>query len=275
MGTQVARNTKKTIGLLVSTLVIDMLAFTSILPLFPSILNFYSKDGHRDSLYNGCVSLLKQFQSLVGVPHNERYNNVFFGGLLGSIFSALQFVSSPSMGSLSDVYGRRTMLLISCLGTLTSYIIWLRAETFTIFVVSRILGGLSKANINVATAIISDIYSPQNYPKGMTLIGIAYSIGFLIGPMIGAYFSTVAPHNALHSIPAIFCIILTIIQFAIILFILPETLKCDERQGKIYLFTGFMMLPIQGLFVRKTPMHKYMFNNSRVYYANMSRPPKP
>ncbi|KIH67112.1 transporter, major facilitator family protein [Ancylostoma duodenale] len=263
--------------ILIPALIIDMLAFTCILPLFPRILNFYAKDGHRDQLYDLSVSLLKSFQSALGVPHNERYNNVFFGGLLGSMFSALQFLSSPTLGALSDIYGRRTMLLLSCIGTLISYIIWLRAETFTIFVLSRIIGGLSKANVNVATAIVTDVYKPEDNPKGM--VG-----GFLIGPMFGAYFSTIAPKDALHTTPAIFSIVVTCVHFLLVAFLLPETLKYEERhvsfqrksedivrkanqlvspldlfsmqQSKIYLFTGLLMLPIQGRIVRKTPMIK-------------------
>nr|CDJ96342.1 Major facilitator superfamily MFS-1 domain containing protein [Haemonchus contortus] len=318
--------TKNPMRILVPALIIDMLAFTCILPLFPSILNFYARTDHRDAVYDWCISLLKSFQSIIGVPHNERYNNVFFGGLLGSMFSALQFISSPTLGALSDIYGRRTLLLVSCIGTLISYIIWLRAETFSVFVLSRIIGGLSKANVNVATAIVSDVFKPEDNPKGMALIGISYSVGFLIGPMFGAYFSTIAPKDFPHSTPAIFSIVLTVVDFLLIAFLLPETLKFEERkkvedisqraiqltspkelfkfsaveaptdkklemqkigiiyfiylflyagmeftlpflthlrfnfdnmqQGKIYLFSGLLMLPIQGYVVRKTPMVK-------------------
>ncbi|CAJ0609119.1 unnamed protein product [Cylicocyclus nassatus] len=311
---------------LIPSLIIDMFAFTCILPLFPSMLNYYAKSEHRDFMYDLFNSALKSFQSLIGVPHNERYNNVFFGGLLGSLFSALQFLASPTLGALSDVYGRRTMLLVSGIGTMISYMIWLRAETFTIFVISRIVGGLSKANINVATAIVTDVYRPEDNAKGMALIGISYSVGFLIGPMFGAYFSTIAPKDAFHTTPAVFAIVLTSIHFVLIAFFLPETLRWEDRkinedvssrakhlvapvelfkfsvvnaptekkqtmqkigiiyfiylflyagleftlpflthlrfnfdsmqQGRIYLFTGFLMLPIQGRIVRRTPMIK-------------------
>ncbi|PIO68031.1 hypothetical protein TELCIR_10198, partial [Teladorsagia circumcincta] len=107
----------------------------------------------NDFVYDWSISLLKSFQSAIGVPHNERYNNM-----------------------------------------------WLRAETFSVFVLSRIIGGLSKANVNVATAIVSDVYKPEDHPKGMALIGISYSVGFLIGPMFGAYFSTVAPKTKVEDI---------------------------------------------------------------------------
>ncbi|KAF8355978.1 hypothetical protein PRIPAC_97601 [Pristionchus pacificus] len=317
----------RNVAVLVLALVIDMLAFTCILPLFPSIISFYSKTPHRDGLYDFFVSFLASFQRFIGVPYNERYNNVFFGGFLGSLFSALQFISSPTLGSLSDVYGRKTMLLLSAAGTLVSHVMWLRADTFTLFVLARFVGGLSKANVNVATAIIADVYEPKDHPKGMALIGASYSIGFLIGPMIGAYFSVIAPKNAtLFTLPAQFSIVVTFIHFLIIAFCLRETLDHKQtksresvtdrasllvrpsalfkfsavnaptekkqrmesigwtyflylflyagleftlpflthlrfdfgsmQQSKIYLFTGLLMLPIQGGYVRRTPLHK-------------------
>ncbi|CAB3399263.1 unnamed protein product [Caenorhabditis bovis] len=318
-------NRKKVISLLIPALICNMLAFTSILPLFPTILQFYSQDEHRDWLYDFSVKGLKFFQNIIGVPHNERYDKVFFGGLLGSMFSALQFISAPALGSLSDIYGRRAIISMCCILTLISYINWLRADTFAYFVLSRILGGLSKGNINVAISMISDVYSPEDHPKGMALIGISYSIGFLIGPMIGAYFSSIAPIESPFGNPALFSILLTISEFAF-LFFLPETLDYREQrsietiketrqqlispsalfkfaavkttiqkkfemrkigliyflflflysgleftlpflthlrfdfgsmeQGKLYLFTGLLMLPIQGKFVRKTPMER-------------------
>ncbi|EGT59517.1 hypothetical protein CAEBREN_24231 [Caenorhabditis brenneri] len=316
---------KKVMKLLIPALICNMLAFTSILPLFPTILNFYSKEGHRDWLYDISVKGLQSFQNAIGVPHNERYDKVFFGGFLGSLFSALQFISSPTLGSLSDIYGRRAIISLCCVVTFISYINWLRADTFAWFVLSRILGGLSKGNINVATAIVSDVYTPEDHPMGMALIGISYSLGFLIGPMIGAYFSTIASADAPFASPAAFSIALTLIEF-VFLFFLPETLDLKEQksldaikktrkelitpkdlfqftavnapqkqkqemqkigwiyflylflysgleftlpflthlrfdfnnmqQGKLYLFTGMLMLLIQGGYVRRIPIEK-------------------
>ncbi|CAI2357513.1 unnamed protein product [Caenorhabditis sp. 36 PRJEB53466] len=316
---------KAVMKLLIPALICNMLAFTSILPLFPTILNYYSKEGHRDWLYDISVKGLQSFQEAIGVPHSERYDKVFFGGLLGSLFSALQFISSPTLGSLSDIYGRRAIISLCCILTLISYINWLKADTFAYFVLARILGGLSKGNINVATAIVSDVYTPEDHPKGMAFIGISYSIGFLVGPMIGAYFSTIASQDSPFAFPAIFSIVLTVVEFAF-LFFLPETLDLKEQksldditktrkelitpsdlfqfsavnapqdkkremqnigwiyflflflysgleftlpflthlrfnfdsmqQGKLYLFTGLLMLPIQGRYVRKAPIEK-------------------
>ncbi|PAV83840.1 hypothetical protein WR25_19581 [Diploscapter pachys] len=319
---------RRTMGILTGLLIVDLLAFTSILPLFPTLLSYYEKPEHSDTLYEQITALLRSFKSLIGVPQNDRYNNVFFGGILGSFFCTLQFLSSPTLGSFSDVYGRKKTMIIACVGTLISYIVWLKSSTFTMFLLSRLIGGLSKANINIASAIVSDLYSPEEHPKGMALIGVSYSIGFLIGPMIGAFFSTFASRDdGFSSAPAIFCILLTIIELAAILLLLPETLDFENQkkrssqpqeskhslinpmdlfrfnavrttvqkrqtmseigfiyfvylflysgleftlpfltylrfqfdsmqQGRIYLFVGLLMLPIQGGLVRRTAMHR-------------------
>ncbi|CAD6185079.1 unnamed protein product [Caenorhabditis auriculariae] len=254
-------------------------------------------------LYDISVKGLQSFQSLIGVPHNERYDKVFFGGLLGSLFSALQFISSPTLGSLSDVYGRRAIIILCCIVTAFSYLVWLRANTFTLFVLSRVLGGLSKGNINVAVSIVSDVYTTEDHPKGMALIGISYSVGFLVGPMIGAYLSSIAPTliyrklwrflkkknfeeikktrqelirpNALFRFSAVqapvqkkeemqkigLVYFLYLFLYSGLEFTLPflTHLRFDfgsMQQGKIYLFTGLLMLPIQGRLVRKVPIHR-------------------
>ncbi|CAJ0583963.1 unnamed protein product, partial [Mesorhabditis spiculigera] len=300
-----------------------MLAFTCILPLFPSILNYYSKN-QDDWLFNTIQRGLVKFEETLGVPGNDRYHNSFFGGLLGSLFSSLQFICSPTLGALSDVYGRKPLMILSAFGTVASHVVWLYSSSFSLFVLSRIIGGLSKANINVATAIITDVYKPEERQKGLAVIGMSYSIGFLIGPMIGAFFSKMAPDSEFYTTPAYFSIAMTTIYFLIVLFAIRETGKkatktstnltrvkqlvaprelfkfsavdapvdkkkemqdiglvyfvylflyagleftlpflTHERfgfdsmqQGKIYLFTGLLMLPIQGHFVRKTPMHR-------------------
>ena len=128
---------------------------------------------------------MKLFGVRIGVPEGQ-FNSVLFGGLLGSLFSFLQFVASPMIGGLSDHFGRRPLLLLSTAGVAFSYALWVNASTFGLFVLARIIGGLSKGNVSLATAIITDVSTPKTRQKGMALIGIAFSIGFLVGPMVGA-----------------------------------------------------------------------------------------
>uniref|UniRef100_F1L7D4 Major facilitator superfamily domain-containing protein 10 n=1 Tax=Ascaris suum TaxID=6253 RepID=F1L7D4_ASCSU len=227
----------RTTFILISALLFDLFAFTCILPLFPSIIDFYAKQQHRDQLYDIFETTTKIFQDAIGAPHSKRFNSVFFGGILGSLFSALQFLSSPLLGALSDVYGRKPLLLLSIFGSLLSYFIWSQASTFSIFVLSRIIGGLSRASISIATAIISDIYPEEQIGKGMALIGIAFSIGFIIGPMFGAYFShssrIFTTDDHLYNTAANFALLLTLIEIFVILLFMSETLNPLKRKATV------------------------------------------
>lgn len=101
--------TKPAVYIIFFSLLLDLLAFTLILPLFPSLMEFYRV---HDSvgLYSWLSDNIKTFQNVVGAP--ERFNSVLFGGVLGSMFSFLQFLVSPLVGGLSDVYGRKPVMLI-------------------------------------------------------------------------------------------------------------------------------------------------------------------
>ena len=103
-------STSHLVYIVFGSLLLDLLAFTIILPLLPSILERYRVDD-SSGLYVRLSAQIKYFQELVGAP--EKYNSVLFGGFLGSMFSFLQFVISPIMGGLSDRYGRRPIMLIS------------------------------------------------------------------------------------------------------------------------------------------------------------------
>lgn len=99
-----------TIYIVFISLLLDLLAFTMILPLFSSLLEFYRINDDKTGLYNSLSKAIKTFQYFVGAP--EKYNSVLFGGCLGSMFSFLQYVASPIVGGLSDVYGRKPLMII-------------------------------------------------------------------------------------------------------------------------------------------------------------------
>jgi len=213
------------------SLVLDLLAFTVILPLLPSILDFYGSHAEENSLYHTVKTAVSGFRVLVGAPDTPRWNSVLFGGMLGSLFSFLQYLSSPLIGAVSDVYGRKRMLLLTSVGIASSYALWAVSHSFSLFVLARILGGISKGNISLSTTIVSDVTRPQDRTKGMAVIGIAFSVGFLLGPLIGAYFSLQARELALqpgggafYVAPALFALSLAIINVVFIAVCMPETL---------------------------------------------------
>lgn len=108
--TAIASKTHRSVYIVFVSLLLDLLAFTIILPLLPTILERYRLND-SSGLYNQLATQIKYFQELVGAP--DKYSSVLFGGVLGSMFSFLQFVISPIMGGLSDNYGRKPILLLS------------------------------------------------------------------------------------------------------------------------------------------------------------------
>lgn len=222
--------TDPTVWVVFFSLLIDLLAFTVILPLFPSLLEFYASN-KEDWLYNTIMQQVTSFRELLAMPDNGRFNAVLFGGFLGSLFSLLQFLCCPLIGAVSDVFGRRIPMIVCMVGVLFSYILWACSWNFTIFVLARIIGGLCKGNVTICTAIITDVTTTRNRGKGMAFVGIAYSFGFIIGPVIGAIF---AKRSSLESgnpylLPAVFAITLTVADALYLWFCLKETLPEDKR----------------------------------------------
>lgn len=104
-----SENVNKTVYVIFISLLLDLLAFTMILPLLPSLLDHY-RINDNIGLYPWLSSNIKTFQEFVGAPN--QFNSVLFGGFLGSMFSFLQFLASPIFGGLSDVYGRKPIMMI-------------------------------------------------------------------------------------------------------------------------------------------------------------------
>jgi len=185
-----------------TALLLDILAFTIILPLFPRLLQYYrdSEHGDQTSLLAWSLSRLTEFQSMIGLDEHHgpgggaikrppKMDIVLLGGALGSLFSFLQVLASPVIGKLSDVMGRRRVLLISMLGNLISTAVWLFSGSFELFVLSRVIGGLSEGNVQLSIAMISDITTPATRSRGLAMVGIAFAVAFTIGPALGAYFA--------------------------------------------------------------------------------------
>ncbi|GAB6018428.1 hypothetical protein CHUAL_000138 [Chamberlinius hualienensis] len=210
------------------SLFIDLLAFTMILPLLPSLLDYY-RQNDKDGLFPYLQSKVNGFQKWVGAP--DSFNSVLFGGLIGSLYSFLQFLASPVIGSLSDVYGRRPILLICMAGEAVAYFLWAFSSNFTIFVLARIMGGISNGNVSLSTAIMTDVSGKETRGKGMALIGIAFSIGFIVGPMTGAFISIWAKPQLerFYVVPAILALLLAVLNVIYLAIYFEETLPPQKR----------------------------------------------
>jgi len=221
------------------SLVLDLFAFTIPLPLFPRIIEWYAQRESSDP--QGFLSRTLWTVSVIrGRFYNPSYNSqrwdiVLLGGLMGSVFSTLQFLVSPYIGSLSDKYGRKKVLLITMIGNMLSALVWVKSTTFASYMLSRVIGGLSEGNVQLAIAILSDITTPANRAKALAHVGIAFAICFCIGPPIGAYFASrpvqiAFQHTLLgttelniYAAPAILTLILLAAETAFLAVALPET----------------------------------------------------
>ncbi|XP_054855449.1 major facilitator superfamily domain-containing protein 10 isoform X1 [Eublepharis macularius] len=217
-------------------LFIDLLGFTLILPLLPSIFDHYSKNDN--GLYMTLQHGVDWFAEVVGVPPERKYNSVLFGGLIGSIFSILQFFASPLTGAASDYFGRRPVMLLTVMGLIASYSLWAVSRSFELFLFSRVIGGISKGNVSLSTAIIADLACPKARSRGMAMIGVAFSLGFTLGPMLGAYLAMETEKGEIFYLqPALFAVMFAVADLVFIFFLLPETLPKENRVSTMT--TGF------------------------------------
>jgi multidrug resistance protein len=110
-------------------------------------------------------------------------------GVIVASFSFMQFIFNPIIGSYSDKVGRRPIILVTLLITAASYMMFSFATSFLILLISRMLGGFGGSNIAVAQAYIADVTSEKDRAKGMGMIGAAFGLGFVFGPMLGGILS--------------------------------------------------------------------------------------
>uniref|UniRef100_A0A8C0LZC6 Major facilitator superfamily domain-containing protein 10 n=2 Tax=Canis lupus TaxID=9612 RepID=A0A8C0LZC6_CANLF len=204
-------------------LLLDLLAFTLLLPLLPGLLESHSRA--HDPLYGSWQRGVDWFAAAIRMPAEKRYNSVLFGGLIGSVFSFLQFLLAPLTGAVSDCLGRRPTMLLSLTGLVVSYAVWATSRSFAAFLASRVIGGISKGNVSLSTAIIADLSSPSARSRGMAVIGVAFSLGFTLGPMLGASL----PSETVPWLALLFAVSNLLFMFCF----LPETLLPEKRAPSI------------------------------------------
>ncbi len=108
-----------------------------------------------------------------------------FMGILMASYSGAQMLSAPFIGRLSDIYGRRPVFLFSAIGNLASYAIWILSSSYWIFLLGRIVSGITGGNIAIAQSILADNTTPEERPRAMGLLGAAIGMGFVLGPFLG------------------------------------------------------------------------------------------
>jgi DHA1 family tetracycline resistance protein-like MFS transporter len=162
-------------------------------------------------------------------------------GLLIASYSVAQFFGAPMLGTLADRYGRKKMLLISQLGTVAAYIIFaigiLTGHLWMLFV-GRLTDGFTGGNISIAQSIISDISEPEERARNFGLVGVAFGIGFILGPAMGGLLANpgVVPWFG-PSTPFWFATGLTAVATLLVQLLIPETL-CHPSARRVNVFAG-------------------------------------
>ncbi len=176
------------------TLFIDMLGFGMIIPLLPIYISHYG-----------------------GKP--------WVGGALMATFSFMQFLFSPIWGRASDKYGRRPLILLSLLGSAVSYFFFGMANSLLVLFIARVASGiLTAAGIPTAQAYIGDVTPPEKRAGGMAIIGAAFGLGFVFGPLIGGIMGQFAVFGLPKlATPALFAAALALVNFCLAYFLLPES----------------------------------------------------
>ena len=184
--------------LIFSVVLLDIIGIGIIFPIIPDLL------------------------SEVGIDQNA--SAALWGGLLSSSYAFMQFVFSPTIGTLSDIFGRRPILLIASLLLALDYLVMGFAETIWILFIGRIVGGLAGGTISTGTAYLADISNAKEKKKNFAIIGAAFGLGFILGPVIGGLMGEISVRA-----PFFLSALLSFLNFFLCLFLLPETQKSEAR----------------------------------------------
>lgn len=187
------------IGFIFITMLIDITGWGIIIPVIPKLI-----------------------QELI---HGDLSDAAKYGGWLTFAYAITQFVFAPLVGNLSDQYGRRPIILISLFGFSLDYLLLSFAPTITWLFIGRILAGITGASITTASAYIADVSTPENRAKNFGMIGAAFGLGFIIGPVIGGLLGQYGSR-----VPFYAAGVLCMVNFIYGYFILPESLSKENRR---------------------------------------------
>lgn len=182
-------------------LLIDVLSFGLIIPVLPHLI-----------------------EDFVG---GDTAHAAYWVGAFGFMFAAIQFVTAPIQGALSDRYGRRPVILLSCLGLGLDFIFMALANTLPWLMVGRIISGITSASFTTANAYVADITPQDRRAKSYGMLGAAFGVGFIIGPVIGGWLGEIDLR-----LPFWFAAGLALLNFCYGLFVLPESLPRERRSAR-------------------------------------------
>ena len=191
---------KHALAFIAVTLLLDTIGFGLIMPVYPKLL--------------------------VEITGESLSRAAIYGGWLGFVFAAMQFVFAPILGNLSDRYGRRRVILFAVGALGIDYIIMGFAPTLAWLFVGRAIAGAAGASFTPAYAYVADISPPERRAQNFGVVSAAFGIGFIIGPAIGGLLGTLGPRAPFFAAAA-----LSLINFCYGFFVLPESLPPERRRA--------------------------------------------
>lgn len=193
------RNKQAALGFIFITLLIDVTGWGIIIPVMPKLI---------EELIHGNVSKAAQY-----------------GGWLNMCYAVMQLLFAPLLGNLSDKYGRRPVLLFSLLGFAIDYLFLAVSPTIFWLFIGRCVSGITGASFTTASAYIADISNNENRAKNFGLVGAAFGLGFIIGPVIGGLLGQFGSRVPFYA-AAVLCLLNWLYGY----FILPESLDEQHRR---------------------------------------------
>jgi DHA1 family tetracycline resistance protein-like MFS transporter len=187
------------LGFIFVTVLIDVIGFGIIIPVLPSLIQH---------LTGGDLSMASKY-----------------GGWLMFTYAFMQFLFAPVLGNLSDQFGRRPVILIALFGFAVDYLFLAWAPSIGWLFLARVLSGITGASFTTASAYIADISTPEKRSQNFGMIGAAFGMGFIIGPLIGGVLGQYGAR-----IPFMFAAGLSMLNWLYGYFILPESLAKDKRR---------------------------------------------
>lgn len=230
------------------TVLIDILAFGLIIPVLPHLVEQFVGGDTRSAAY--------------------------WVGIFGTVFAAIQFFAAPLQGALSDRFGRRPVILLSCLGLGLDFIFMALAPSLMWLFVGRVISAVTSASFSTANAYIADVTPKERRAGAFGMVGMAFGTGFIIGPMFGGWLG----HYDVRY-PFWGAAVLALANFLYGLFVLPESLVPENRSkafmwkqanpvGSVKLILQYPQLLSLALILLLSNLAHYVYPSVFVLYAD-------
>lgn len=198
MAGEIARKMRPAMWMILITGFLDMLAMGLVMPVLPGLIEDLTGSAARAGLWTGIV---------------------------GSLWALMQLVCAPVIGSLSDRFGRRPVILISCAGLALDWVLMALAPNLWWLVVARLISGATSASATALFAYVADVTAPESRARAFGITGAAISAGFVLGPALGGVLGDIGPR-----LPFWVAAGLSALAFLYGLIVLPESLPPERRK---------------------------------------------